>query len=26
MLKGDPDSREVMRQTIREMMQGGTSL
>jgi pyruvate dehydrogenase (quinone) len=26
MLKGDPDSRQVMRQTIREMMQGGTSL
>jgi pyruvate dehydrogenase (quinone) len=25
MLKGDPDSQQVIRQTIREMMQGGTS-
>jgi pyruvate dehydrogenase (quinone) len=26
MLKGDPESQQVMRQTIREMMQGGTAL
>jgi pyruvate dehydrogenase (quinone) len=26
MLKGDPDSHQIMRQTIRDMMQGGTTL